>query len=86
MPERWADDLPRRRAAGIPDDLKFATKPQLAIDQVGRLAAVLPLAWVAADEVYGRSGDLRKACREGRAGVRAHHPVRLPGHHRRPAP
>ena len=61
MPERWADDLPRRRAAGIPEDLKFATKPQLAIDQVGRLAAVLPLAWVAADEVYGRSGDLRKA-------------------------
>ncbi|HEX9536643.1 MAG TPA: transposase [Streptosporangiaceae bacterium] len=29
MPERWQDDLPRRRAAGIPDDLKFATKPQL---------------------------------------------------------
>ena len=67
MPKRWADDLPRRRAAGIPDDLKFATKPQLAIDQVGRLAAVLPLAWVAADEVYGRSGDLRKAC--GKAGL-----------------
>ena len=67
MPERWEDDLPRRRAAGIPDDLKFATKPQLAIDQVGRLAAVLPLAWVAADEVYGRSGDLRKAC--GKAGL-----------------
>jgi len=62
MPERWQDDLPRRRAAGIPDDLKFATKPQLAIDQVERLAAGLPLAWVAADEVYGRSGDLRKAC------------------------
>ena len=45
MPQRWEDDLPRRRAAGIPDDLKFATKPQLAIDQVGRLAAGLPLAW-----------------------------------------
>ncbi len=67
MPQRWADDLPRRRAAGIPEDLKFATKPQLAIDQAGRLAAGLPLAWVAAGEVYGRSGDLRKAC--GKAGL-----------------
>jgi hypothetical protein len=82
MPKRWEDDLPRRRAAGIPDDLKFATKPQLAIDQAGRLAAVLPLAWVAADEVYGRSGDLRKAC--GKAGLAyvLIIPLRLPGHHR----
>jgi hypothetical protein len=30
MPERWARDLPRRRAAGIPASLQFATKPQLA--------------------------------------------------------
>jgi SRSO17 transposase len=32
MPDRWAKDLPRRRAAGIPDSLEFATKPQLAIN------------------------------------------------------
>ena len=65
MPQRWADDLPRRRAAGIPDGLEFTTKPQLAIDQVRRLtAAGLPARWVAADEVYGRSGALRKACEE----------------------
>ena len=68
MPERWADDLPRRRAAGIPDDLEFATKPQLAIRQLERLAAAgLPLAWAAADEVYGRSGAFREAC--GKAGL-----------------
>ena len=64
MPRRWADDLPRRRAAGIPDDLAFATKPDLAIGQVQRLrAAGLALMWAAFDEVYGRSGKLRKACR-----------------------
>jgi SRSO17 transposase len=62
MPERWAADLPRRRAAGIPDDLEFATKPALAIAQVRRLAARLPVRWAAFDEVYGRSEDLRKAC------------------------
>jgi SRSO17 transposase len=65
MPERWAGDLPRRRAAGIPDDLAFATKPDLAIGQLERLlAAGLPANWAAADEVYGRSRKLRKACRK----------------------
>src|SRR6266568_2983567 len=61
MPERWARDLARRRAAGIPDDLEFATKPQLAMNQLDRLlAAGLPARWVAFDEVYGRSEKLRK--------------------------
>ena len=65
MPERWADDLPRRRAAGIPDDLRFATKPDLATGQLERLtAAGLPTRWAAMDEVYGRSGKLRKACED----------------------
>jgi hypothetical protein len=67
MPGRWAKDMPRRREAGIPDDLEFATKPQLAIRQLERLVAVgLPLRWAAADEVYGRSSKLRKACKKAR--------------------
>jgi SRSO17 transposase len=61
MPDRWARDMPRRRAAGIPGDLDFATKPQLAARQLGRLtAAGLPVMWVAFDQVYGRSEELRK--------------------------
>jgi hypothetical protein len=45
MPDRWARDFPRRRIAGIPGDLEFATKPQLAMKQLGRLtAAGLPAA------------------------------------------
>jgi SRSO17 transposase len=61
LPARWAQDLPRRRAAGIPDDLEFATKPQLAMRQLQRLmAAGLSARWVAFDEVYGRSEQLRK--------------------------
>ena len=68
MPERWASDLPRRRAAGIPAGQQFATKPQLAMGQLERLAAAgLPAAWAAFDEVYGRSEKLRKAC--ARAGL-----------------
>ena len=64
MPQVWARDLPRRRGADIPDRLAFATKPQLAIGQLKRLAAAgLRFCWVAADEVYGRSGAFREACR-----------------------
>jgi SRSO17 transposase len=71
LPQRWARDVPRRRAAGIPDDLAFATKSQLAMNQLDRLtAAELPARWVAFDEVYGRSEALRKkAARAGLAYV-----------------
>ena len=49
----------RRREAGIPGGLEFATKPELAIAQLERLmAAGLPVLWAAADEVYGRCGEL----------------------------
>jgi SRSO17 transposase len=71
MPKRWVDDQPRRHRAAIPDDLEFATKPQLAMAQLDRLmAAGLPARWVAFDEVYGRSQRLRtKAARAGLAYV-----------------
>jgi SRSO17 transposase len=71
MPERWASDAARRRAAGIPDELPFATKPQLARNQLDRqVAAGSPARWVAFDEVYGRSEPLRnKAAEHGLAYV-----------------
>jgi hypothetical protein len=64
VPECWAKDPARRKKAGIPRGLKFAAKPELAI---ARVKAVIEcgvrICWVAADEVYGRSGDFRAACR-----------------------
>jgi hypothetical protein len=71
MPDRQALDYRRRHALGIPDELAFRTKPQLAADQLGRLAAAgLPARWTAFDEVYGRSQDLRRtAARAGLAYV-----------------
>jgi hypothetical protein len=64
MPECWAKDPARREKAGIPRGLRFATKPDLAIAQVKAvIERGVRICWVAADEVYGRSGDFRAACR-----------------------
>ena len=63
MPGRWEKDWQRRRAARIPGGLGHQAKPQLAIGQLKRLlGAGLPAKWAAYDEVYGRSGELRRFC------------------------
>ena len=64
MPDCWATDPQRRKTAGIPEKLAFATKPELAIAQAKRLiAAGLRVTWAAADEVYGRCREFRAALR-----------------------
>lgn len=61
LPQEWADDFPRRQEAAIPDQVAFATKPELARCMLERLAgADLPAAWVTGDTVYGGSGPLRR--------------------------
>lgn len=60
LPADWCADLPRRRAAHIPDTVAFATKPELATRMIQRAqAARLPFRWVVADTVYGHSSGLR---------------------------
>jgi len=67
LPQEWADDRARRREAGIPDEVAFATKPELATRMLERLrAAGVPAAWVTGDTVYGGSGPLRAWLEERR--------------------
>jgi SRSO17 transposase len=62
VPQEWTDDRARCRQAGIPDQVPFRTKPQLALELVEQaLDAGVPAAWVAADEVYGDDGKFRRA-------------------------
>src|SRR5215472_1246011 len=52
IPKSWTGDRDRCRAAGIPDDVGFATKPQLAQAMLARaIEAGVPFAWFTADEV-----------------------------------
>jgi len=60
LPASWTDDRARCRAAGIPDDVAFATKPAQAQAMLERaLGAGVPAAWVTADSVYGEVKYLR---------------------------
>jgi SRSO17 transposase len=67
LPEEWIGDRARRREAGIPDEVTFATKPELARRLLERVrAARLPAAWVTGDTVYGGSTPLRTWLEEQR--------------------
>ena len=61
LPKAWAEDSARREAAGVPPDIRFATKGELAQTMLARaFAAAVPAAWVTGDEVYGNDGGLRR--------------------------
>ncbi len=60
LPQGWAEDGARRAEAGVPRDVAFQTKPQLAKAMLARaLAAEVPASWVTGDEVYGGDRRLR---------------------------
>lgn len=60
LPKDWIEDAERRKAANIPDDLTFATKPKIGIAIVAAaLDAGVPCAWVLGDSVYGSEKSLR---------------------------
>ena len=60
LPEAWAGDAERRRAAKIPDEVPFLTKPAIAREMIARaLDAGVPCEWVLGDEVYGADRRLR---------------------------
>jgi SRSO17 transposase len=61
LPRCWADDPGRRTAAGVPDEVTFATKIALARPMLTRaLDAQVPAAWATADEFYGGDAHLRR--------------------------
>ncbi|MGW4033107.1 IS701 family transposase [Streptomyces sp. NPDC004838] len=63
LPEQsWCSDPERRHAAGIPDEVQFATKPRLAWDMIAAaLDAGAKAPWVTGDEAYGQDPRLRAA-------------------------
>ena len=62
LPQSWCDDRQRCRAAHIPDDVTFQTKPQIAQAMLEQAwDEGLPMQWVVGDTLYGNSPKLRQA-------------------------
>ena len=80
VPRGWINDPDRCQAAGVPDQVGFATKPDMATRMLVRaLDAGVPAAWVTGDEVYGANPGLRAALEARGVGyvlsVACDHPV-----------
>jgi SRSO17 transposase len=61
LPKSWTQDPERCRAANVPEEVVFATKPELAARMLWRtLDAGLTALWVTGDTVYGSHRPLRE--------------------------
>src|SRR6202043_3136042 len=62
LPEAWASDAARRSKTGVPEEIAFKTKPEIALEQIrAACAAGLPCGVVLMDAGYGTHSDLRTA-------------------------
>ncbi|ADO72696.1 IS701 family transposase [Stigmatella aurantiaca] len=64
LPEGWANDIARRQEARIPSEVRFKTKPQLALQMIDRAVEDgMPAGIVLADSAYGSSSAFREHLR-----------------------
>jgi SRSO17 transposase len=63
LPKGWTKDRVRRRRTRVPKEIKFRTKPELAIDLIKRTLAggEVRFDWITADALYGKDGDFLDA-------------------------
>jgi SRSO17 transposase len=64
LPEEWAEDRGRCSKAGVPEEVTFRTKPQIALAQIrAAITAGIPKGVVAADAGYGNGAEFRDELR-----------------------
>jgi len=60
LPQSWANDPARRKKTGVPEDIEFKTKPQIALEQIRWACEVgLPRGVVIVDAGYGVEAKFR---------------------------
>jgi SRSO17 transposase len=65
LPEAWTKDRARRKKAGVPKQIKFKTKPQIALEQIRwACESGLPRGVGLMDAAYGRDARLRAGMTE----------------------
>ena len=91
LPEAWADDKQRREKAGVPADIKFQTKPQIALAEIERARERgVPEGVVLSDAGYGNDSQFRERLSEWKwsyvVGIQSGVTVWKPGEQPLPAP
>ena len=65
LPQKWTQDPERCRAAGVPPEVTFATKPEIALGLIQQaISDQVPPAPVLGDHAYGINGAFRDGLRE----------------------
>jgi SRSO17 transposase len=60
LSQSWAKDKKRRKKAGVPKELRFHTRHELALEMLDQDGSLLPHSWVAGDDEMGRSTRFRR--------------------------
>lgn len=60
VPEEWAKDRSRRKAAGVPKEVRFQTRHAQALEMLAECGGALPHAWIAGDDEMGRNAAFRR--------------------------
>jgi SRSO17 transposase len=63
LPKEWTQDRKRLIKAGVPKDVRFRTRHELALDMLDEQGGLLPHSWVAGDDEMGRSSWFRQELR-----------------------
>jgi SRSO17 transposase len=64
LPKEWAKARMRRKEAGVPRDIQFRTRQELALEMLDEHGSLLPHSWVSGDDEMGRPASFRLALRD----------------------
>jgi SRSO17 transposase len=64
LPKEWAKARRRRTKAGVPGNIRFQTRQELALEMLDEQGSLLPHSWVSGDDEMGRPTSFRLALRD----------------------
>lgn len=64
LPREWTRSRRRCQAAGVPRDIRFQTRHELALEMIRQNGVWLPHAWIAGDDEFGRAATFRRDLQE----------------------
>lgn len=63
LSRQWANDKARRNKCGVPKNIRYQTRHELALDMLKDNGNYLPHSWIAGDDEMGRSSGFRRDLR-----------------------